>query len=153
MIYRVHISSAARWVLNLRSSSIEFVLLSVSENRADWVCGVQEGFKPTTMKKKKSFSLEVVTVVNCFLWCWHHQRQIVLFSRTLSQTMAAGDGIEICCCFIYISYFFFFFPTLNRQPSIRQKALRSVMCKSRSADMHVGFLGCLSPPQPQESGK
>lgn len=49
------ISLAARWVLSLPSSSIEFVLLLVSENRVDWVCGVQEGYRTTTIKKISSF--------------------------------------------------------------------------------------------------
>lgn len=107
VIYRVYISSAARWALSLHSSSIEFVLLSVSENGADWVCRVEEGYRPTTIKEK-ILLIRVVRMANCLLWCRHHQRQTVFFSRTLPQA-AAGDGMGDCCCLTYLYIYFFSF--------------------------------------------
>lgn len=84
------------------------VPLSGRENRVDWVCGVQRGFRRTTIK---AFFLKSEAVgsriANCVVWYWLRERQIVFFSRTCLQITAVGKERERDTAFIAVSLLLF----------------------------------------------
>lgn len=129
--------------------------LSVRENRIDWVCGVQEGYRGTTIKV---FLSEAVgsRMAECVLWYWLHKRQIEFFSRTCLQTTYVGETewgiLSIYTCFIIIISLVIFHSIYLFAQHKGTSSLTAYVDKRYSGDIHVNLLtSTVEPPHKQLS--
>lgn len=127
---------------------IEFVFfcqLEGKKNRVDWVCGVREGYRRSTIKVSLSQAVEWRMA-----FYWLHKRQIVFFPRTRLQTTPLRErdthteGERICIYSRFIITFFFFTssPSLHLSRTWRKWDWRVTDVREwQSGDIHVNS-GC-----------